>query len=202
MRRPWRIPGDWFDGDVPANAEVHPQAHLESAITFQLCDARLPDAVRIGRGSGVYAGTMFDLGPDARVEIGEHVLLNGARIICDAAVSIGSFTLISWRVVLMDTRRVPLDPAARRLLLGALPEGPQRRLRGTAPAAPIAIESNVWIGFDAVVLPGVRIGRGSIVGARSVVAADVPPFTVVAGNPARHIRALEPFDGPLPEVSA
>jgi acetyltransferase-like isoleucine patch superfamily enzyme len=56
---------------------------------------------------------------------------------------------------------------------------------------PIRIGRNVWIGFDACVLPGVTIGEGSIVGARSVVFADVAPWTLVAGNPARVIRALD-----------
>jgi acetyltransferase-like isoleucine patch superfamily enzyme len=60
-----------------------------------------------------------------------------------------------------------------------------------APAKPISIGRNVWIGFDCVVLPGVTIGDGSIVGARSVVTEDVPPLTTVAGNPARVIRKIE-----------
>jgi acetyltransferase-like isoleucine patch superfamily enzyme len=48
----------------------------------------------------------------------------------------------------------------------------------------------VWIGFDACVLPGVTVGEGAVVGAKSVVSQDVPPFTVVGGNPARVIRRL------------
>jgi acetyltransferase-like isoleucine patch superfamily enzyme len=63
-------------------------------------------------------------------------------------------------------------------------------------ARPVRIGDNVWIGFDAVILPGVTIGQGSIVGARSVVAEDVPPFTVAAGNPARVIKQLEPCEVP------
>ena len=50
---------------------------------------------------------------------------------------------------------------------------------------PIVIEDKVWIGIGATVLPGVRIGYGAIVGANSVVTHDVPPMTVVGGNPAR-----------------
>jgi virginiamycin A acetyltransferase len=47
---------------------------------------------------------------------------------------------------------------------------------------------DVWLGYQALVLPGVRIGDGAIVGAASVVASDVPPFAIVAGNPARAVR--------------
>lgn len=50
------------------------------------------------------------------------------------------------------------------------------------------IGNDVWIGYDSLIMPGVRIGDGAIIGARSVVAADVPPYAVVAGNPARVVR--------------
>ncbi|MGV3593232.1 MAG: Vat family streptogramin A O-acetyltransferase [Gammaproteobacteria bacterium] len=50
------------------------------------------------------------------------------------------------------------------------------------------IGNDVWIGYDALIMPGVHIGDGAIVAARSVVTADVPPYTVVGGNPARPLR--------------
>jgi acetyltransferase-like isoleucine patch superfamily enzyme len=55
---------------------------------------------------------------------------------------------------------------------------------------PVVIEDDVWIGTNAVILPGVTIGRGSIVGAGAVVTGDVPPEVIVAGVPARVIRSL------------
>jgi putative colanic acid biosynthesis acetyltransferase WcaF len=53
---------------------------------------------------------------------------------------------------------------------------------------PIVIENDVWIGAGAFIGPGVRVGEGSVVGARAVVTKDVPPWKVVAGNPARIIK--------------
>lgn len=50
------------------------------------------------------------------------------------------------------------------------------------------IGHDVWIGYDALIMPGVRIGNGAIIPARSVVTSDVPPYTVYGGNPARLIR--------------
>ncbi|WP_330913710.1 acyltransferase [Pseudomonas sp. GXZC] len=55
--------------------------------------------------------------------------------------------------------------------------------------APVVIGDYAWIATDAIILPGVTIGEGAVVGAGSVVGRDVQPYTVVAGNPARFIRA-------------
>lgn len=63
---------------------------------------------------------------------------------------------------------------------------------GGRSTRPIVIEDKVWIGIGATVLPGVRIGYGAIVGANSVVTHDVPPMTVVGGNPARFIKEIKP----------
>jgi acetyltransferase-like isoleucine patch superfamily enzyme len=62
--------------------------------------------------------------------------------------------------------------------------------RQRVSTAPIVIDDDVWIGGNAVILPGVHIGRHSVVGAGSVVTKDVPPYTVVAGNPARVLRQI------------
>jgi virginiamycin A acetyltransferase len=50
------------------------------------------------------------------------------------------------------------------------------------------IANDVWIGYEAVIMPGVKIGDGAIIGAKSVVTKDVPPYTIVGGNPAKAIR--------------
>ena len=68
------------------------------------------------------------------------------------------------------------------------------RIRTVAPVAkgPVHIEDDAWIGTGAVILPGVRIGRGAVVGANAVVTRDVPPLTIVAGHPAEAVRSLTP----------
>jgi carbonic anhydrase/acetyltransferase-like protein (isoleucine patch superfamily) len=189
------LPWDWYPGTIPENAVVDETAYVETTFSFHLYRSEAPVGVRIGRGASTYLGTMFDVGPRGRVSLGEYALVHGARIVCDEAVEIGDHALISWNVVLMDTYRVPLDPAARRRELERVPRRAPRRAEGDAPARPVRVGANVWIGFDACVLPGVTVGEGSIVGARSVVVDDVAPYTVVAGNPARVIRRLEPGEG-------
>jgi acetyltransferase-like isoleucine patch superfamily enzyme len=185
------VPWDWHPGRVPENVTVDPEAYLETTYSFQLFRSLATDAMCIGRGSSIYLGVMFDVGERGRVSIGEFTLINGARIICDAEVSIGDYCLISWNTVFMDTARLPTTASARRTELAAASARYPRRIESVTPARPIRIERNVWVGFDACVLPGVTIGEGSVIGARSVVVEDVPPFSVAVGNHARVIRKLE-----------
>jgi maltose O-acetyltransferase len=56
---------------------------------------------------------------------------------------------------------------------------------------PVTIEDNVWIGYRVIILPGVRVGKNSIIGAGAVVSKDVPPYTVVGGVPAKVLKIRE-----------
>ena len=186
------LPWDWYPGRIPDNASVDDTAYVETTYSFSFFRSQLPRGVEIGPGASTYLGTMFDVGPRGRVKLGECALVHGARIICDSEIIIGDYALLSWNVVLMDTYRVSFNVSERRKELELVPTRRPRLTDAVVPAKPVRIERNVWIGFDSCVLPGVTIGEGSVVGARSVVAEDVPPYSVVAGNPARVIRQLEP----------
>lgn len=96
------------------------------------------------------------------------------------------------RLVIGD--RVSMAPRVM-LVLSSHPN--HSRIRPFAPTArgDIIIEDDAWVGACAVILPGVTVGRGAVVGACSVVTADVPPLTVVAGQPARAVRTLVPDSG-------
>jgi len=183
---------DWYSGTIPENVVIDETAYVETSFSFYLFRSQVPGGVTYRRGASTYLGTMFDVGPRGRVELGEYALVHGARIICDAEVIIGDYALVSWNVVFMDTCRLPLQASERRKELERVPAHPLRVAAAEGPAQPIRLERNVWVGFDACILPGVTIGEGSVVGAKSVVTHSVPPFTVVAGNPARVIRQLDP----------
>ena len=187
-----KLPWDWYDGEVPPNVKIHEDAYVETSFSFRFFRSERAPGVEYGRGASTYLGTMFDVGPQARVTLGDFALVHGARIICDSEILIGDYALISWNVVLMDTYRVPKSALGRRSELEALPQRQLRIASAEVEARPVRIESKVWIGFESCILPGVTIGEGSIVGARSVVASNVPPFTIVAGNPARIVRDLTP----------
>jgi acetyltransferase-like isoleucine patch superfamily enzyme len=183
---------DWHPGRVPENVVVDDTAYIETTYSFLLFRSRDPAAVVYGRGAATYRGTMFDLGPSGKVRLGDYVLVHGARITCDDRIEIGDYCLISWNVLLMDSRRLPLDRERRREELGRVPFRQERVLECEASPRPIRVESNVWIGFGVCVLPGVTIGEGSIIGAHSVVDSDIPRYCVAAGNPARVIKTLDP----------
>ncbi len=187
-----KLSWDWYDGEVPPNVKIHEDAYVETSFSFRFFRSERSPGVEYGRGASTYLGTMFDVGPRARVTLGDFALVHGARIICDSEILIGDYALISWNVVLMDTYRLPTAIAGRRSELEALPRRELRIASAAVEARPVRIEAKVWIGFESCILPGVTIGEGSIVGARSVVVTDVPPFTIVAGNPARTVRTLTP----------
>lgn len=69
--------------------------------------------------------------------------------------------------------------------------------RGPEAGAPITIGEDCWLGGNVTILPGVTIGKGAVVGAGSVVTKDVPPESVVVGNPARVIKMIDTSQPPV-----
>jgi acetyltransferase-like isoleucine patch superfamily enzyme len=115
--------------------------------------------------------------PEALIRVGENARLNGAFVQAASLIDIGPNCIVG-QAHLMDSDMHSLDA--------------DRRTNPAAPVrtAPIVLEADVWVARGAAVLPGVRIGEGSVVGYGAVVASDVPPRVVVAGNPARVVRSL------------
>lgn len=185
-----RVRDDWFDGQVPGCVDIDPQAYVESAYSFALCRAERAHAVRIERAAHVYSSTILDVGTRGEVSIGPFAMLNGARLVCEARIEIGAYAAISWNVMIMDSYRLPRDPERRRVLIERAGAPLHCLVDSELAAEPVRLHDNVWLGFDVCVLPGVTIGEGSVVGARSVVCGDVPAYTLVAGNPARPVREL------------
>ena len=113
------------------------------------------------------------------VTVGKNVSLNGCLIGCQRSVSIADDCLIS-NCYLIDTDYHNLEPHLRHA-----PPGPK-------VTAPIVIERNVWIGANATVMKGVRVGENSVIGLGSVVRKSIPPNVVVIGNPQQIVKSLLP----------
>jgi galactoside O-acetyltransferase len=122
----------------------------------------------------------FHAGFGSNVHIGDDVFGNvNLTFVDDVEIRIGNGVMIAPSVTLTTTGH-PIHPELREDF---------RRFSES-----IVIEDKVWIGSNAVVLPGVRIGYGAVIGAGSVVTRDVPPMTVAVGSPARILRDITDAD--------
>ena len=184
--------GDWWPHPIPPNVKFGDGFYCESAQIFRHLRSAKPRAVVIGDHVSCYAGCSFSVGENGQCTIGDFTLLNGALIMAEDKIKIGSHCLVSWNVGIADSDFHPLEPAQRLIDAQALapffkdrPQRPKLRTR------PVTISDNVWIGMNATILKGVTIGENSVVAAGSVVTKSVAPNSVVAGNPAVVIKTFQ-----------
>ena len=192
-----RLEYDWYAGAVPANVRLGAHVYIDTSYGFAPFHSERDPGLALGDASGAYDRTTFVVGPHGRIDVGAYTVLNGAYLVCNGRIRVGDHCLLAWGSVLTDTW--PADAGSlpvtlRREVMRAAAHEPTRRLPVFAEPRAVVLEDNVWVGFDAVVLPGVRLGRGSVVGCKTVVAEDVPPYAVVVGSPARVVRHLDADD--------
>lgn len=178
------LPGDWYPGRVPANVVAGEGSVVDSTFCFKHYFARGPVGLRVGRGVTLWR-TSLAAGEDAVIEIGDETYVANASLVATARVTVGARCLIAGGVTIADSDFHPLGPAARVADAVALSPVGDRARRPPVAALPVVIEDDVWIGWNATVLKGVRVGAGAVVDPGAVVTRDVPPGARVAGNPAR-----------------
>ena len=115
---------------------------------------------------------------EAVIKIGEDCGFTGTTIVAAERIEIGNRVQVGANSTIVDTDFHPLTPEGRQ---DDMANGRHRR---------VIIHDDVFIGMNSLILKGVEIGKGSVIGAGSVVVRSVPPRTIVAGNPARIIREL------------
>lgn len=113
-------------------------------------------------------------GTNSRVEIGDDVGVSGCSITAIEHIKIGDRVLIGSGVLITDNDGHAINPT-------------DRHVSKDIATAPVVIEDDTFIGARAIILKGVTLGKGSIVGAGSVVTKSIPPYGIVGGNPARII---------------
>jgi maltose O-acetyltransferase len=186
---------DWYAGGIPANVVMGKDVYIDTTYGFASFFSQRNPGLILGDACGAYDRTTFVVGPSGYITVGSYTCLNGTYLVCNDCITIGAHCLLAWGVVLTDTWvELGAPVAVRRALLSAAAADPVRRLPPMGTPRPITLEDNVWVGFDAAILPGVTLGRGCVVGCKTIVTKDVPPYAVVVGNPARILRFLEPDD--------
>lgn len=125
----------------------------------------------------------------SRILIGDNVFIGGGSVLdCVDSIVIENDVLISYQCLIADSDNHSIRYSIRKNDLRDWREG--RHDWSTTTTLPIIISKGVWVGAHSIILKGVKIGEGAIVGAGSVVTKDVPPYTIVAGNPAKIIREI------------
>lgn len=151
---------------------------LRSATVSNRPDHR--EAITIG-AHGIIGGQLQVYPDTGELHIGNHVFVGpDTRIWAGASIHIGHRVLISHGVNILDNISHSLSARERHQQVqnGNCALGDVKR-------APIVIEDDAWIGCNAIVMRGVRIGRGAVVAAGTIVTKDVPDFAIVAGPDAR-----------------
>ena len=148
---------------------------IEGEVLEALREGRL----RIGEGTLLEPGCWLTLAPQATIEIGRGTFLNRETMLAaHERIEIGDHVMFANHCFVGDADHRFDDPEMPITWQGFTPRGPVR------------IGSNVWLGKGTVVRGGVEIGERAVVGANSVVTADIPPRTIAAGVPAKVIREI------------
>jgi acetyltransferase-like isoleucine patch superfamily enzyme len=168
-----------------AGVQLYPASRIENP---QL----EPNAILIGSYSCIL-GRLLVFKRGGRIRIGESCYVGeDSRIWSADSITIGDRVLISHGVNIHDSNSHSSSAVSRhedfKRSFSSVP-APEF---DNVPSAPIVIEDDAWIGFNATILKGVRIGQGAVVGAATVVTKDVPAYTIVAGNPATIIGHARP----------
>jgi acetyltransferase-like isoleucine patch superfamily enzyme len=149
-----------------------------------------PSRIIIGSNTHI-RGKLLIFAYGGEITIGENTYVGeNSYIWSGEKIQIGNNVLISHNVNIIDSNTHEIDSFERSEGFKNLIKIGQPKNKGSIITASIIIDEYAWINFNAIILKGVTIGKGAIVAAGAVVTKDVPPFTMVAGNPAQIIKNL------------
>jgi acetyltransferase-like isoleucine patch superfamily enzyme len=195
------IDNDWFPFGIAPNVTIGKGVYIDTSYGFAGFHSTKRNAFFIGEGSGCYDRTNIITGVDGLVRVGNFTILNGATLIANESVSIGDHCMLSWGSVVTDSW-LGTDVHQRQIALAVAAAAPNRPMPFWGEPRAVVLGDNVWVGFGTVVMPGVTIGHGAVLGSKTVITDDVPPYAVVVGSPSKIIRYLDPTDTPEAKAAA
>ncbi len=182
-------PGRWLDGNLPPNAILGEGTTICGDLAFKRFCSRQSPALTIGDHC-TFDGVHFALGEEARVHIGDYCCFSNVILLAELELRIGSYVIMGWNATVADTDFHPISPAQRICdAVACSPLGKDLR-RPPIVAKVVIIEDDVWIGPNATILKGVRIGAGAFIEPGALVTRDVPARARVMGNPAQVIGTV------------
>ena len=158
-------------------------------------DIRQPGGtVDIGAGC-LIDGYLVTERPTSKIIVGNNSLVGGGTTIdCVELIEIAEDVLISYQCLLGDSDNHSVYYHLRKNDLYTWMHGRHQKW-DVVNIAPIRVCKGAWIGARSIILKGVTVGEGAVVGMGSVVTKDVAPYTIVAGNPAQFIKAIQESTG-------
>ncbi|MBR1387835.1 MAG: sugar O-acetyltransferase [Alloprevotella sp.] len=176
--------GDWYNPSTDPELRQVMQQAQELTYDYNLLRPHQSEERQqlirkiLGRcGTGCCILSPFHCDYGIFTEVGDNFFMNkGCQLLDGGGITFGNNVFVG-PMCGFHTAIHPLDP--------------NHRAGGEEKALSIKVEDDVWIGAQVCVLPGVTIGKGSVIGAGSVVTRSIPPYSVAAGNPCRVIRSLE-----------
>ena len=178
------IEGDWCSFPVPLNIEIGENTVIDSSSAFKKFFSVRQPGMRIGSHTTLQSPALATE-PNGFISIGDYCFISGASIIASTDIRIGNHVFIAGGVTIVDSNFHPMDPAARMIDTVLISTVGNKTMRPSFESLPVTIEDNVWIGFNATILKGVTIGEGSVIEPGAVVLKNVPPRSIVSGNPAQ-----------------
>jgi acetyltransferase-like isoleucine patch superfamily enzyme len=185
-KEPQVMAGRWTEGALPPNVRLGANTVLTAHYAFKRFFSREEDGLTIGAHCTM-DGVHFAVGEKARIRIGDFCYFTNALLLCELEIQIGSYVVMGWNSTIADTDFHPMGPAERIAdAIACSPVG-KGRPRPEIIRKAVWIEDDVWIGPNATILKGVRIGSGAFIEAGTLVTRDVPSRARVMGNPAQVI---------------
>lgn len=159
----------------------------QAKVNFRHIQFKKRCALSISSGSIVEAQLSFEC-EGSVIKIGQNTFIGGSHLACAKAITIGNDVLIAWGCTIVDHNSHAVRFSLRKNDVANWYRG--EKDWSMVQRSEVIINDKVWIGFNSIILKGVTIGEGAIVGAGSIVTKNVPPWTIVAGNPATPIREI------------
>jgi acetyltransferase-like isoleucine patch superfamily enzyme len=184
-----KLLNDWYPGSLPTNVEVGRNSLIDSSFCFKHYYSSLRTGIKIGSNVTIWRASLA-AEENAYIEIGDYCYVANASLVCSERISIGNYVFIAGGVTIADSDFHPIDSLFRLSDTIALSPLGNRTSRPMITTSPVIIEDDVWIGYNATILKGVRVGTGATISPGAFVIDNVPPGVTVAGNPAKPVMSV------------